>query len=69
MAPEYLDAARNAGIQGMVTVATDGDETGTPRSMRVVKTPGYGLEEKPLNALRNGASVRDGRMASPYPLA
>lgn len=50
--PEYTDKARSAHFEGTVTLDVVVSANGDVESAIVVKTPGYGLEQKALEAVR-----------------
>ena len=49
--PEYSEAARAARIQGTVVVQVQISETGVPKVTRVVRSLGFGLDEKAIAAV------------------
>lgn len=49
--PEYSDEARKARLQGTVVLSCEVDEQGRPRSIRVVRPLGLGLDERAIEAL------------------
>jgi TonB family protein len=51
--PEYTDEARDLGIEGTVTVEAEFDTQGNFEVLRIVKTLGFGLDERALEALAN----------------
>jgi TonB family protein len=62
--PEYSEEARKAKFQGTVVLAIVIDETGVPRSFRVTRPLGLGLDEKAIEAVqkwRFKPAVKDGR--------
>jgi TonB family protein len=50
--PLYSDAARRAGVEGVVTVRAHIDEAGRVSASRVIAGPGAGLDQNALVALR-----------------
>jgi TonB family protein len=50
---EYSDEARRAGISGTVVLGIVVTSKGTVTLIRVVKSRGYGLDEKAIEAVRN----------------
>lgn len=65
--PEYSEEARNAGIQGTVLLAVEVWEDGLAHNIRVLRSLGFGLDEKAIEAAqkwkfapgsKNGEPVR-----------
>ncbi len=50
--PEYSEVARKLHVDGAVALATVVDQTGTARDIHVVKSLGYGLDEKAIEAVQ-----------------
>jgi TonB family protein len=50
--PEYTNVARALAIAGTVTLMIVVDQSGTARDINVVKSLGYGLDEKAIEAVR-----------------
>ena len=50
--PEYTQAARRAGVQGSVMLGLTIDIEGVARDIKVVKSLGYGLDEKAVEAVQ-----------------
>lgn len=50
--PGYSDEAAHAGIKGTVTVALTVGEDGIPRDLHVVRSLGFGLDEKAIEAVK-----------------
>ncbi|HLK20046.1 MAG TPA: energy transducer TonB [Bryobacteraceae bacterium] len=50
--PEFSEDARKAKFSGMVVLAIEVDASGHPRAFRVVQSPGLGLEEKAIDAVK-----------------
>lgn len=50
--PSYSDEAAHARIQGTVAVALTVGEDGIPRDLHVVRSLGFGLDEKAMEALK-----------------
>jgi TonB family protein len=62
--PEFSDEARRAQVGGVVIVSFIVNEDGLPNDLRVVKSVGYGLDEKALDAVsryRFQPAMRDGQ--------
>lgn len=49
--PEYSDLARRKKIQGAVLISLTVDEQGQPTDLHIVKSLGYGLDEKALDCV------------------
>lgn len=49
---EFSDEARRKGVEGIVIVSFTVSEEGRPTELQVVKSLGYGLDEKALQAVR-----------------
>jgi TonB family protein len=66
--PEYTDEARNNNVQGAVRLRILVDETGTVKSVRVIRGLPYGLTQKAIEAgykTRFKPAMKDGK-AVPY---
>jgi len=50
--PEFSEEARKAKFSGMVLLAIEVDAAGHPRAFRVIQSPGLGLEEKAIDAVK-----------------
>jgi protein TonB len=50
--PEFSEDARKAKFSGMVILAIEVDAAGHPRTFRVVQSPGLGLEQKAIDAVK-----------------
>jgi protein TonB len=50
--PEFSEDARKAKFSGMVILAIEVDAAGHPRGFRVVQSPGLGLEQKAIDAVK-----------------
>ena len=50
--PEYTELARNAHVEGLVVLYVEVDPEGKAINPRVVRTLGYGLDEKAIEAVR-----------------
>jgi protein TonB len=50
--PEFSEDARKAKFSGMVLLAIEVDAAGHPRAFRVIQSPGLGLEEKAIDAVK-----------------
>jgi protein TonB len=50
--PEFSEDARKAKFSGMVILAIEVDAAGHPRAFRVVQSPGLGLEQKAIDAVK-----------------
>jgi TonB family protein len=50
--PIYSEAARKLFVSGVVTVQVVISPDGTTRDFRIIKSPGYGLDEKAIDAVR-----------------
>jgi TonB family protein len=50
--PQFTDAARAAGFQGIVVVGLIVDENGNPRNIHIVRSLGMGLDERAIEAVR-----------------
>jgi periplasmic protein TonB len=50
--PEFSEDARKAKFSGMVILAIEVDAAGHPRGFRVMQSPGLGLEEKAIDAVK-----------------
>jgi len=65
--PSYTEGARRAGISGMVLVSLAVDPSGKPRSMKVIRGLGFGLDEKAVEAVaqwRYRPGLKDGVAAT-----
>ena len=51
VAPEYSETARKAGIQGTVLLAVEVWEDGLARNIHVLRSLGFGLDEKAIEAV------------------
>jgi protein TonB len=49
--PEFSEEARKAKFSGMVILAIEVDATGHARALRVIQSPGLGLEQKAIDAV------------------
>ena len=49
--PEFSEEARRAKFSGMVILAIEVDATGHARALRVLQSPGLGLEQKAIDAV------------------
>jgi protein TonB len=49
--PEFSEEARKAKFSGMVILAIEVDATGHARGIRVIQSPGLGLEQKAIDAV------------------
>ena len=63
--PEYSDDGRKARIQGTVELLIVVKPDGTVKFDNVRKSLGYGLDQKAIDAVRNGSSYPARRTASP----
>lgn len=62
--PDYSEKAKRAKIQGVVMLAMEDWEDGRAHNIRVVKSPGYGLDEKAIEAVwqwRFKPGTKDGK--------
>jgi len=62
--PSYTEVARKLRVQDVVALQVAVAADGTPRSFKVVKSVGYGLDEKAIEALRQwrfNPGMRDGK--------
>jgi protein TonB len=50
--PEFSEEARKAKYSGMVILAIEVDAAGHPRAFRILQSPGLGLEEKAIDAVK-----------------
>ena len=50
--PEFSEEARKAKYSGMVILAIEVDATGHARAFRVIQSPGLGLEQKAIDAVK-----------------
>jgi TonB family protein len=50
--PEFSEEARKAKFSGMVVLAIEVDASGKARGFRVIESPGLGLEEKAIDAVK-----------------
>lgn len=50
--PEYSSAALQAHVDGIVALSIVVGTDGKPRDIKVVRSPGYGLDEKAIEAVR-----------------
>jgi len=50
--PEFSEDARKAKFSGMVILAIEVDAAGHPRGFRVLQSPGLGLEQKAIDAVK-----------------
>lgn len=50
--PEFTDAARQAHLQGVVTIQLIVDQNGNPENIQVVRHLGMGLDQKAIDAVR-----------------
>ena len=53
VSPDYSDEARKARYSGSVLLTIVVDVSGRTRDIRVVRSPGMGLDEKAVEAVRN----------------
>jgi TonB family protein len=61
---EFSDEARRKGVEGYVVISFTVSEKGKPTDLRVVKSLGYGLDEKALESVRQyrfKPAMKDGK--------
>ena len=65
--PEYSEEARKARWQGTVVLALVVDDQGRPQSLKVLRSPGLGLDQKAIEAIekwRFKPGMKDGKPVS-----
>src|SRR5580692_8390676 len=66
--PEYSEEARNARLEGTVILSLVVDASGVPRSLRVLKGLGLGLDEKALAAVGTWHFAPGQKEGTPVPI-
>jgi TonB family protein len=66
--PEYSEEAREARLEGTVTLSLVVDASGVPRNLRVLKGLGLGLDEKALKAVAEWRFLAGKKEGNPVPI-